>query len=174
MAHEKIDAALETFYAGDVDGAEGALKEIGGGKLEPPAGLEPLDEAAYYEGIGGIRLTQDNAAGAAEAFRKMIELEAKGEADPNGHATSYGKLAEALAQTDELDAAIENFDKAVAMKAECKAPVESRLSLAYRYAECMFHTRRFKEAGEQFDNAIALAKEAGVDDATMATLVLYR
>ena len=56
MAHEKIDAALETFYAGDVDGAEGALKEIGGGKLEPPAGLEPLDEAAYYEGIGGIRL----------------------------------------------------------------------------------------------------------------------
>ena len=52
MAHEKIDAALETFYSGDTDGAEAALKEIGGGKLEAPAGLEPLDEAAYYEGIG--------------------------------------------------------------------------------------------------------------------------
>ncbi|MEZ5991422.1 MAG: tetratricopeptide repeat protein [Planctomycetota bacterium] len=174
MAHEKIDAALETFYAGDTDGAEAALKEIGGGKLEAPAGLEPLDEAAYYEGIGGIQLAREDAKGAAEAYKKMIELEAKGEADANGHATSWAKLGEALAQTNELEEAIEAFDKAVAMKTECEAPTSSKLNVVYKYAECLFHGRKFQEAGAQFDNAIELAKEAGVDDGTMATLVLYR
>ena len=174
MAHQQIDAALETFYSGDTDGAEAALKAIGGGKLEPPAGLQPLDEAAYWEGIGGIQLAREDAKGSAEAFRKMIELEEKGKADPNGHATSWGKLGEALSKTDQIDAAIEAFNKAVAMKTECKAPTASRLSLTYSYAECMFRSGRYKEAGEQFDSAIELAKEAGVDDATMATLVLYR
>jgi len=174
MAHQQIDAALETFYSGDTDGAEAALKAIGGGKLEPPAGLPPLDEAAYWEGIGGIQLAREDAKGSAEAFRKMIELEEKGKADPNGHATSWGKLGEALAKSDQMDESIEAFNKAVAMKTECKAPTASRLNLTYSYAECMFRSGRYKEAGEQFDSAIELAKEAGVDDATMATLVLYR
>ncbi|MCG3185026.1 MAG: hypothetical protein ICCCNLDF_03203 [Planctomycetes bacterium] len=174
MAHQQIDAALETFYAGDTDGAEAALKAIGGGKLEPPAGLEPLTEAAFWEGVGGIELAREQAKPAAEAFRRMIELEEKGKAEPNGHATSYAKLGEALAKADEIDSAIEAFDKAVKMKADCGAPTPSRLSVAYQYADTMFHKGRFKEAGEQFDNAIALAKEAGADDATMATLILYR
>lgn len=174
MAHEKIDAALETFYTGDTEGAETALKEIGGGKLEPPAGLEPLDEAAYFEGIGGIRLAQEDAKGAAVAFRKMIELETTGEADPNGHATSWSKLGEALAKTDALDEAIEAFDKAVAMKKECAAPTASTLNVVYTYAECLFHGGKYKEAGEQFGNAVELAKKAGADDATLATLVLYQ
>ena len=174
MAHEKIDAALETFYAGDTAGAEAALKEIGDGKFEPPSGLEPLDEAAYFEGIGGIRLVQEDAKGAAEAFRKMIELETKGEADPNGHATSWAKLGEALAKTDALDEAIEAFDKAIAMKKECEAPTTSTLNVVYKYAECLFHGGKHKEAGEQFGIAVQLAEEAGADDGTLATLVLYQ
>lgn len=174
MAHEKIDAALELFYSGDTDGAEAALKAIGGGKLAPPSGLGPLDEAAYFEGIGGISLSREDARGAAEAFRKMIELETKGEADANGHATSWAKLGEALSKTDTLDEAIEAFNKAAALKKECDAPVGSQLNVAYKYGECMFHAGRYSEAGEQFARAIELAKDAGVDDATMATLVLYR
>lgn len=174
MAHDKIDAALETFYNGDTDGAEAALKEIGGGKLQPPEGLEPLDEAAYWEGIGGITLARGEGEASVEAFRKMIELEDKGGAETNGHATSWGKLGEALLNAGESDEGIEAFDKAVSMKQECEAPVESKLNLVYKYAECLFLNRKFQEAGEQFDNAIELAKEAGVDDATMATLVFYR
>ena len=174
MAHEQIDAALETFYSGDTDGAETALKAIGAGKLEPPAGLPPLDEAAFWEGVGGVQLAREDAKASAEAFRKMIELEEKGQADPNGHATSWAKLGESLAQLDQIDEAIEAFNKGVTLKTECKAPAASRLNLVYAYAECMFRRKRYKEAGEQFDAAIELGKEAGVDDATMATLIMYR
>jgi tetratricopeptide (TPR) repeat protein len=174
MAHAQIDAALETLYAGDTDGAQKALTAIGGGKLRPPAGLQPLDEAAYWEGLGGISLAKEDAKSAAEAFRKMIELEAKGQADPNGHATSWAKLGEALAQTDALDAAIEAFDKAVAMKRECKAPAASTLNVVFKYAECLFHKGKFKEAGDQFAAAAELAHKAGVNDATMSNLVLYQ
>jgi tetratricopeptide (TPR) repeat protein len=174
MAHAQIDAALETFYSGDTAGAEAALAAIGGGKLEPPAGLEPLDEAAFFEGLGGIALAKQEAKAAAEAFRKMIKLEEKGQADANGHATSWAKLAEALALTDQLDEAISAFDKSVTMKRECAAPAGSTLNVVYKYAECLFHAGKHKEAGEQFDAAIELAKAAEVDDATMATLILYR
>lgn len=174
MAHDKIDAALETFYNGDTDGAEAALKEIGGGKLDPPAGLEPLDEAAFWEGVGGVQLVRQDGTAAAEAFRKMIDLEDKGGADKNGHATSWGKLGEALFASEDHDGAVEAFDKAVEMKSECEAPAASKLNLVYKYAECLFLNRKFVEAGEQFDNAIELAKAAGADDGTLATLVFYR
>jgi tetratricopeptide (TPR) repeat protein len=174
MAHAKIDAALETLYSGDVDGAFNALKAIGGGKLHPPDGLAPLDEAAYLEGVGGIQLAKKEPKAAVEAYRKMIDLEAKGKADASGHATSYAKLGEALAQADDVDKAIEAFNKAVSMKRECKAPASSQLNVVFKYAECLFHKRKFKEAGEQFAEATKLAETAGVDDATMSNLVLYR
>lgn len=173
MAHEKIDEALELFYQGDSAGAEVVLQEVGGGKLEPPADLPPLDAAAFWEGVGGISLAREKAEDAVNAFRHMIELEEKGGADANGHATSYAKLGEALALADRLDDAIEAFNTAAAKKEECGAPPASTLNVVYQYAECMFRNGRHKAAEEQFSRALELADKAGVDDATRATLMLY-
>ncbi|MCC7508120.1 MAG: tetratricopeptide repeat protein [Planctomycetes bacterium] len=173
MAHAKIDEALELFYQGETSGAEVILQEVGGGKLEPPADLHPLDAAAFWEGVGGIALAREKAQDAVNAFRKMIELEEKGGADANGHATSYAKLGEALARTDKLDYAIEAFNTAASKKEACGAPPESQFNVTYRYAECMFRSGRPKEAGDQFAKAVKLAEQVGVDDATMSTLTLY-
>ncbi len=173
MANEKIDEALELFYRGDSSAAEVMLQEVGGGSLVPPDSLEPLDAAAFYEGVGGIALARQKGDEAVAAFRKMIELEEKGGADLNGHATSYAKLGEALALSDKLDEAIEAFNSALARKEECNAPVDSKLSVVYRYADCLFTNGRFKDAVDQFAKATSLAREAGVDEATLATLVLY-
>jgi len=174
MAHAQIDAALETLYSGDTDGAQKALTAIGGGKLRPPEGLAPLDEAAFWEGIGGIALAREDAKSAAEAFRKMIDLEVKGEADAAGHATSWAKLGEALALTDAIDESMEAYKKAVKLKTECKAPPHSLLNVVFKFAESLFHKGKFKEAGEQFAEATALAEKAAADAATLANLVLYQ
>jgi tetratricopeptide (TPR) repeat protein len=173
MANAKIDEALELFYQGNSAGAEVILQEVGGGKLEPPGTLEPLDAAAFYEGVGGVALAKQKGEDAVAAFRKMIELEEKGGADANGHATSYAKLGEALALSDKLDDAIEAFNTAVAKKEECGAPESSKLNVVYRYAECLFTNGRFKDAIEQFAKATELAGKVGADDATVATLKLY-
>lgn len=174
MAHPKIDEALELFYNGDTAAAEVILQEVGSGKLEPPAGLPPLDEAAFLEGVGGIQLVREQGAEAAASFRKMIAAEEKGGAEPNGHATSWAKLGEALALTDALDDAIEAFTKAVKLKEECNAPAGSKLNVLFKYAECLFHRGKYKEAGEQFAKAAEVAEKAGEDAATLANLVLYR
>lgn len=174
MAHAQIDEALELFYNGETSNAEVLLQQVGGGRLEPPADLAPLDAAAFLEGVGGIALARQQGQDAVNAFRRMIELEEKGGADPSGHATSYAKLGEALALSDKLDEAIEAFNTAAAKKEQCAAPAQSRLNTVYAYAECMFRNGRPKEAAEQFERAIQLAGQAGADDATMATLTLYR
>jgi len=173
MTQERIDEALELFYQGDSAGAQVILQEVGGGKLEPPSGLEPLIEAAFWEGVGGLALVEEKGEDAAKAFRRMIELEQSGGADDNGHATSYAKLAEALALQDALDDAIEAFTKAVELKEKCAAPAYSTLSVVYRYAECLFRHGRNKEAEEQFRKALELAEQAAADKGTLATLTLY-
>jgi tetratricopeptide (TPR) repeat protein len=174
MSYEKIDEALELFYQGDSAGAEVMLQEVGGGKLQPPSGLEPLHEAAYWEGVGGLALVKEQGEEAAKAFRRMIELEEKGGADQNNHATSYAKLGEALALQDALDEAIEAFTKAVEIKEKCEAPPYSTLSVVYRYADCLYRHGRHKEAAEQFGNALEFAEAAGADKGTLATLTLYQ
>jgi tetratricopeptide (TPR) repeat protein len=173
MANERIDQALELFYAGDSAGAEVLLQEVGGGTLEPPADLPPLDQAAFWEGVGGLKLVRGDGEPAAQAFRHMIELEEKGGADANGRATSYAKLAEALAAADRLDDAIEAFNTAARMKQECNAPPHSMLNVVYKYAECLFHNGRYKDAETQFAKACDLADAAGADDGIKATLALY-
>lgn len=174
MAYDEIEAALEALYSGDIDGAESALRKIGGDDLTPPDGLAPVDEAAFHEGVGGIHLAQGNAEPSVASYRKMIELEEKGDVDKNGHATSWGKLGEALLTAGEHEEGIEAFDKAVALKEEADAPLPSRLNLSYQYATSLFQNGKHIEAAAQFDKALELAEEAGADDATLATLIMYK
>jgi len=173
MAHAKIDEALELFYGGDTAGAQVLLQEVGDGKLEPPAELPPLDEAAFHEALGGIRLAAQDAPGAIVAFRRMIELEVQGSADPGGHATSHAKLAEALAVDGQFEESLALFDKALQMKEQAGAQAGALLGMLYRYADVLFHRGRYKEAAEKFERALQLAENSDVDPATLANLALY-
>ena len=75
MAHEKIDAALETFYSGDTDGAEAALKEIGGGKLEAPSvilGQPAFGQAAELSLAGFVQLADGSLDTKLDITRKDV------------------------------------------------------------------------------------------------------
>lgn len=174
MAHPQIDQALDLLYAGDTAGAEVLLQEAGHGKLEPPAQLPALDQAAFFETLGGIKLSRQDGPGAEAAFRRMIELEEKGSADPSGHATSYAKLAEALLVADKHDESMAEFTKAITMKEAAGAEASSLLSLLYRYADTLFHKGKYKEAAAHFERAVHHAERGGADGATLANLAMYQ
>lgn len=174
MSHAKIDEALELFYSGDSAGAEVLLQEAGNGKLEPPPHLPPLDEAAFFEALGSIRLVKKDAAGAESAFRRMIELEAKGGAEAGGHATSHAKLGEALALADKHEESLKTFDKAVEMKLAAGAAADSLLGMLYRYSETLFHKGKYKDAADRFEKAAHYAEKSGATDEAMANILLYQ
>ncbi|MEE9311845.1 MAG: hypothetical protein V3V10_05460 [Planctomycetota bacterium] len=171
MADAKIDAALELLYSGDVDGCEAALKEIGSGKLEAPGGLDPLDEAAFNEGVGGISLAREDGAAAVAAFQKMIDLESSVDIDVLAHGTSYAKLSEAHLMAGDFEPGQTAFVKALELKKD--GPAASLLNIAFTFGETLFHGGKFKDAAETFEKALKYAAEAGVDAPTLAVLQLY-
>lgn len=173
MAHPQIDQALDLLYSGDTAGAEVLLQEAGHGKLEPPPQLPHLDQAAFFEALGGIKLARQDGPGAEAAFRSMIQHEEKGGAETSGHATSYAKLAEALLVADRHDDSLAEFTKALTMKEAAGAAPTTLLNLIYRFADALFRKGKFKDAAAHFDKAIHYAETSGADAATLANLAMY-
>jgi len=174
MAHPQIDQALDLLYSGDSAGAEVLLQEAGHGKLEPPSQLPPLDQAAFFEALGGIKLSKQDGPGAEAAFRSMIELEKKGGAGQSGHATSYAKLAESLVLCDRHEESMTEFGKALKMKEEAGATPNALLNLLYAYSDRLFHKGKYKDAASHFEKALAYAEKSGADGATLANLAMYQ
>lgn len=171
MADAKIDAALESLYSGDVDGCKSALKAIGTDDNTAPDGLDPLDEAAFYEGLGGIALAREDGAAAVVAYQKMIELESSVDVDTLAHGTSYAKLSEAHLLAGDFDPGQEAFNKALELKKD--GPAASLLNIAFTFGETLFHGGKFKDAAETFEKALKYAAESEADASTLAVLQLY-
>lgn len=174
MAHPQIDQALDLLYSGDTAGAEVLLQEAGGGKLEPPTQLPHLDQAAFFEALGGIKLAKQDGPGAEAAFRSMIQHEEKGGADKSGHATSYAKLAEALCLADKHDDSLAEFTKALTMKEAAGAAPTTLLNLIYRFADALFRKGKHKDAAAHFEKAVSYGEKSGADASTLANLVMYQ
>lgn len=172
MSHEKLEAAVNDYYAGHAKAAEVTLRQLSPNKeqIEMPGNLSPLDEALWYEVMGNLALDKGEFPASIQYFERMIEREQAGGGDKNGLANSYCRLGEAQAAGKQLQNAVISFNKAVDLKEEIKAPPASCVNLFFRYGEALLLGDKHEDAAQWFRKAIAAAEAAQSDDETLAHL----
>ncbi|MCC6151287.1 MAG: tetratricopeptide repeat protein [Planctomycetes bacterium] len=172
MSHEKLEAAVNDYYAGHAKAAEVVLRQLSPNpdQIEMPGKLAPLDEALWYEVMGNLSLDKGEFPASIQYFERMIEREQAGGGDKNGLANSYCRLGEAQAAGKQLQNAVISFQKAVDLKEQVQAPPASRVNVFFRFGEALLLGEKHEEAAEWFRKAIAAAEVAKSDDETVAHL----
>jgi tetratricopeptide (TPR) repeat protein len=172
MSREKLEAAVNDYYAGHAKAAEVVLRQLSPNPevIEIPGKLGPLEEAMWYEVMGNLSLDKGEFPASIQYFERMIEREQAGGGDKNGLANSYCRLGEAQAAGKQLQNAVISFNKAVDLKEQAKAPPAARVNLFFRYGEALLLGDKHEEAADWFRKSIAAAEAAKSDDETIAHL----